>query len=143
MKLEQAKEKEDFLKCWEVVRELRPHLDQEQYLTLILYMIDEGYKMVFIEENGKAVSFCGYRVTTMLHRGRSIYIDDLCTLPEARGKGHARALLNYVLREARQQELQTVHLDSGHHRHDAHRLYLNSGFRITSHHFATELNNGQ
>jgi ribosomal protein S18 acetylase RimI-like enzyme len=139
MEIKQAKEKDDFLKCWEVVHELRPHLDQEQYLTLILYMIDEGYKMIYIEENGKAVSFCGYRVTTMLHRGRSIYIDDLCTLPEARGKGQAKALLDHVFEEAKGEELQSVHLDSGHHRHDAHRLYLNSGFKITSHHFAVEL----
>ena len=127
------------MKCWEVVHHLRPHLDQDRYLILMLYMIDEGYKLIYIEENGKGVSFCGYRVTTMLHRGRSIYIDDLCTLPEARGKGHARALLDCVLKDARDGELQTIHLDSGHHRHDAHRLYLNFGFKITSHHFAMEL----
>lgn len=140
MKIKQAKEREDFLKCWEVVHELRPHLDQEQYFKLILHMIDEGYKLIFIEENGKGVSFCGYRPTTMLHRGRSIYIDDLCTLPEARGKGHAKALLDYVLKEAGKEKLQSIHLDSGHHRYDAHRLYLNFGFKITSHHFAMELN---
>jgi GNAT superfamily N-acetyltransferase len=75
----------------------------------------------------------------MLHRGRSIYIDDLCTLPEARGKGHAKALLQHVLKEAREEELQSIHLDSGHQRHDAHRLYLNFGFDITAHHFAMEL----
>ena len=139
MEIKQAKEKEDFLKCWEVVQELRPHLDQDRYLTLMLYMIDEGYKLIFIEEDGKGVSFCGYRRTTMLHRGRSIYIDDLCTLPEARGKGHANALLNCVLEEAAKEELQSIHLDSGHHRHNAHRLYLNFGFNMTSHHFALDV----
>jgi GNAT superfamily N-acetyltransferase len=139
MKIKLAKEKEDFLKCWEVVYELRPHLNREQYLTLMLYMIDEGYKLIYIEENGKGVSFCGYRVTTMLYRGRSIYIDDLCTLPEARGKGHARTLLNYVLREAKNEELQSIHLDSGYQRFDAHKLYLNFGFKMGSHHFEMDL----
>ena len=139
MEIKQAKEKEDFLKCWEVVHELRPHLEQEQYLTLILYMLDEGYRLIYIEENGKAVSFCGYRFTTMLHRGRSIYIDDLCTLPEARAKGYANQLLKYVRKQAQKEELQSVHLDSGHQRHDAHRLYLNFGFKITSHHFTMNL----
>jgi len=140
MEIKQANEKEDFLKCWEVVKELRPHLDQDRYLTLMLYMIDEGYKLIYIEENEKGIAFCGYRLTTMLHRGRSIYIDDLCTLPEARGKGYARALLNFVLRNSISEELQSIHLDSGHHRYEAHRLYLNFGFKITSHHFAMELN---
>lgn len=139
MEIKQAKEKEDFLKCWEVVHELRPHLDQDRYLTLMLYMIDEGYKLIYMEENGKGVSFCGYRTTSMLHRGRSIYIDDLCTLPEARGKGYAKKLLKYVWKEAKKEELQSIHLDSGHHRHEAHRLYLNFGFKITSHHFAQEV----
>ena len=133
MEIKQAKEKEDFLKCWEVVHELRPNLDQEKYLTLILYMLDEGYHMIYIEENGKAVCFCGYRITTMLHRGRSIYIDDLCTLPVARGKGYAKALLDYVRSHAEKEELQSIHLDSGHHRHNAHRVYLNFGFKMTSH----------
>lgn len=141
MEIKTAIEKEDFLKCWEVVHELRPHLDPDRYLTLMLYMLDEGYKMIYIEDEGKAVSFCGYRITTMLHRGRSIYIDDLCTLPEARGKGHGKALLDHVLKEAEKEELQSIHLDSGHHRHTAHRLYLNSGFKITSHHFAMEVKN--
>jgi GNAT superfamily N-acetyltransferase len=139
MEIKEAREKEDFLKCWEVVCELRPQLEQETYLTLMLYMLDEGYKMIFIEEGGKAVSFCGYRHTTMLHRGRSMYIDDLCTLPQARAKGYARSLLEFVIAEARKEELQTVHLDSGHQRYDAHKLYLNLGFRITSHHFALQL----
>lgn len=139
MEIKTATEKEDFLKCWEVVHELRPHLDEDKYLTLMLYMLDEGYKMIYIEENGKAVSFCGYRITTMLHRGRSVYIDDLCTLPEVRGKGHGKALLDCVLKHAKKEELKSIHLDSGHHRHDAHRLYLNFGFKITSHHFAIDL----
>jgi ribosomal protein S18 acetylase RimI-like enzyme len=139
MKIKQAKEKEDFLKCWEVVHELRPELDPDRYLTLMLYMIDEGYKLIYIEEDGKAVSFCGYRITTMLYRGRSIYIDDLCTLPEARGKGHAKALLDYVLKEAKEEELESIHLDSGHQRHAAHRLYLDFGFTISAHHFEMKL----
>lgn len=139
MEIKKAKAKEDFLSCWEVVHKLRPHLNVETYLTLMLYMIDEGYKLIYIEEDGKAVSFCGYRHVTMLHRGRSIYIDDLCTLPEARGKGHAGALLNYVLEMARKEELQTVHLDSGHQRHAAHKLYLDKGFKITSHHFSRNI----
>lgn len=139
MEIKQAIEKEDFLKCWEVVHHLRPHLDQDRYLVLMLYMIDEGYKLIYIEEDGRAVSFCGYRVATMLHRGRSIYVDDLCTLPEARGNGYAKALLNCVINNARKEELQTIHLDSGHQWHNAHRLYLNVGFKITSHHFAMDL----
>jgi GNAT superfamily N-acetyltransferase len=139
MEIKEATTKEDYLKCWDVVHELRPHLTEETYLTLMLYMIDEGYKMIYIEDGGRAVSFCGYRPMTLLYTGRSFYIDDLCTLPEARGKGHAGILLKYVVDEAKREEIKAVHLDSGHWRHDAHRLYLNYGFKIIAHHFVLEL----
>jgi ribosomal protein S18 acetylase RimI-like enzyme len=139
MEIKLATEKKDFLKCWEVVKLLRPALDQDRYLTLMLYMLDEGYKMIYIEENGQVVSFCGYRLITMLYRGRSLYIDDLCTLMEYRGKGYARALLDHVFNEAKEEELQSIHLDSGHQRYEAHKLYLNSGFKIRAHHFQLTL----
>ena len=139
MEIKQAKEKQDFLKCWDVVHELRPHLDQEQYITLMLHMLDEGYKMIFVEEDNTAVAFCGYRKMTMLFSGPGIYIDDLCTLESHRGKGYARALLDQVYLEAKHQNLKTVQLDSGHHRFGAHRLYLNYGFRIVAHHFILDV----
>ncbi|MBD0332618.1 MAG: GNAT family N-acetyltransferase [Chitinophagaceae bacterium] len=139
MEIKQATEKEDFLNCWPVVKELRPHLSPEQYVEMVLQMLDETYQIVFIEEDGNAVSFCGFRYTTMFHRGKCIYIDDLCTLPSARGKGYAATLLNYVIEKAKAEEVQSVHLDSGHQRFDAHRLYLNRGFNITAHHFALTL----
>jgi GNAT superfamily N-acetyltransferase len=139
MEIRKAVEKEEFVKCWKVVQILRPELDMEQYLMLMLHMLDERYKMIYIQENEEVVAICGYRHTTMLHRGRNIYIDDLCTRPDARGKGYASTLLQHVFDEAREGGMQSIHLDSGHQRYEAHHLYLNKGFRITAHHFATEV----
>ena len=49
-----------------------------------------------------------------------------------------RALLDWCAEEARRLGCQALHLDSGveANRLDAHRLYLNTGMRITSFHFA-------
>ena len=139
MEIKTATTKEDFLDCWEMVHELRPLLTPETYIELVLTMLDEGYHMIYIEEKGKAVAFCGFRYTTMLYRGKSIYIDDLCTLPNCRGKGYAGILLKHVIGLSRSEGLQSIHLDSGHWRHDAHRLYLNHGFIMNAHHFVLEL----
>ena len=84
-------------------------------------------------------SVAGFRFTEHLFGGLSLYIDDLSTLPEHRGKGYAGALLDHLVALARARGCEQVHLDSGHHRHDAHRLYLNQGFRISSHHFSLKL----
>lgn len=88
---------------------------------------------------GLLVSLAGFRHLTNLYAGPHLYIDDLSTLPSARGKGHAGALLRWVDEEARRLGCAGVHLDSGTQRHDAHRLYLASGFVIPAFHFAKSL----
>ena len=137
MEIRKASSKEDFTKCWEAMQQLRPRLRLDEYLVLSLYMQDEGYKLIYIEEHDKALAFCGYRFQTMIHYGRSIYIDDVFTLPKARDQ--ASALLNYVLQQAKLAGVQSIHLDSSYQHSEAHRLYMNHGFKIESHHFVLHL----
>jgi len=96
----------------------------------------EGYRLVAsFDEEGRAVAAAGFRVGHNLAWGRFLYVDDLITLPEARGEGHATALLRWMLDEAARLGCGQVHLDSGTERHAAHRLYLGVGMHISSHHF--------
>lgn len=139
MHIKIAQTKEDFLKCFDVMQALRPHLTPELFLELLPKMKEEDYSLIYIEEKNKAVSACGFRYLTTLFDGRYIYIDDLSTLPEARGKGHAGKLFDFVVEKAKSENLKAVHLDSGHQRFDAHRLYLNKGMKIVYHHFRLEL----
>lgn len=139
MKIKTAQTQEDFLKCLEVMQALRPHLTTESFLDLVSKMKEESYTLIYVEDGVKAVSACGFRYLTTLFEGRYIYIDDLSTLPEARGKGYAGALFDYVVEKAKSEGLPAVHLDSGHQRYDAHRLYLNKKMKIVYHHFRLEL----
>ncbi len=118
---------------------LRPHLPETDFLKTVNEMIHEGYQMTFIEEDGIAASVIGFRYLQFLFNGKHIYIDDLSTLPQYRGKGYGGKLLDYVADFAKQKGFSIVTLDSGHHRSDAHRLYMNKGFKISSHHFSKEL----
>jgi GNAT superfamily N-acetyltransferase len=139
MEIKFAETEADLRKCFDVIKALRPHLTIENLLSLIPEMQKETYRLIFIEKDGKAVSACGFRYLTTLFEGRYIYIDDLSTLPEARGNGHAGALFDFVVELAKKEGLAAVHLDSGHQRFDAHRLYLNKGMKIVYHHFRLEL----
>lgn len=125
----------ELLKLAEVILELRPHLKGKNLAELYSTMSAEGFKIIYIEEDGKGIAFGGYRYLTMFYSGRTLYIDDLCTLPETRGKGCAGKLLDYIIAEAKAKNCDAVALDSGYHRLDAHRLYLNKGFILSSHHF--------
>lgn len=129
----------DIEKCWEVVKVLRPHLRKENYLSQVRSMMQEGYQMIYIDGEPHAAAFAGFRNMHMLYSGEIIYIDDLSTLPEYRGKGFGGKLLDYVHKLAAETGKKSVHLDSGYHRNDAHRLYLNKGYKIASHHFVKEL----
>jgi GNAT superfamily N-acetyltransferase len=78
----------------------------------------------------------------MLHRGRSVYVDDLVTDAARRGDGHGKALLQWLKDEARRLDCAQLHLDSGCQRHEAHAFYFRQGLRITAFHFAVALEPG-
>ncbi len=139
MEIKIATNKEDILKCWSVIKELRPHLEEETFVPMITEMIGEGYVLAFIEEDNKAVAAIGFRYLQFLFMGKHIYIDDLSTLPSQRGKGLGSRLLDFVEEKARAEGYKAVTLDSGYQRNDAHKLYLNKGFILGSHHFVKKL----
>src|SRR4029079_1052843 len=132
MKIQLATTEIEILKCSEVLRTLRPHLDETVFVEMVKEILGDGYKLAFIEEDDKGVAAIGYRHLQFLYNGKHIYIDDLVTLPDYRGKGHAGALRDYVEAEAQASGYKTITLDSGHQRADAHRLYLNKKFAITA-----------
>ncbi len=134
-----AQTPEDIAKCTRVILELRPHVPAETLVPMVTDMMKEGYQLAFIEENGEAMSAIGFRYLQFLFCGKHFYIDDLVSLPEARGKGYGGMLLDYVTHLAREKGYDIITLDSGHHRHTAHRLYLNNGFFISSHHFTKKV----
>lgn len=120
------------------MRELRPHLTSaDDFTSAVRIQRKEGYRLVAsLDQAGRVAAVAGFRHVTNLYVGPHLYIDDLSTLPSARKQGHAGALLSWVDEEARRLGCAGVHLDSGTHRHDAHRLYLSSGYVIPALHFS-------
>lgn len=82
----------------------------------------------------------GFRFAEFLAWGKVLYIDDLTTLSGETSQGFAGALLAWLIEHARVHGCQGVHLDSGYHRHHAHRIYLNKGFQLSSRHFSLTFN---
>jgi GNAT superfamily N-acetyltransferase len=97
----------------------------------------QGYRLVGAFEGERVVAVAGFRVLENLVSGRTLYVDDLSTLPESRRRGHAAALLDWCAEEARRLRCDVLELDSavGPARTDAHRLYFNGGLSITAFHF--------
>jgi GNAT superfamily N-acetyltransferase len=102
-----------------------------------------GYRLFgsFEPDEEDAAAVAGFRVVETLAWGRMLYVDDLVTRADRRGRGHGGALMRRLAVEACRERCDQLHLDSGvgPERADAHRLYFNSGLRISSYHFSREL----
>jgi GNAT superfamily N-acetyltransferase len=125
------------------MRELRPHWDEPDAFVRQVDELQrpEGYRLVGAHEGDRVVAVAGFRVVNNLPWGRALYVDDLSTHPDARRRGHGAALVAWCEQEARRLDCDELHLDSavGPEREDAHRLYFNSGMRITAYHFVKRL----
>ena len=122
------------------MHQLRPHLTLEAFLQRVRRQRRlAGYRVLFLEVDGKVKAVAGYRVTEFLAWGKVLYVDDLVTLEEDRFRGYGRELLVALSEEARRQGCDELHLDSGVQRFGAHRFYLRQRMDITSHHFAMKL----
>jgi GNAT superfamily N-acetyltransferase len=125
------------------MRALRTHYaDEAEFVR----RVDEdqrpqGYRIVGAFDDGRVVAVAGFRVVRNLFAGDMLYVDDLSTLPEARGRGHGGALLDWCVEEGRRLGCGELHLDSAvvPERQDAHRLYFNRRMRIASYHFTRRL----
>ena len=121
------------------LRELRTHLTS---VDDFVRRVDEGqrpegYRLVgvFEEGDGAPVAVAGFRIGSSLAWGRYLYVDDLVTKAAFRGRGHGSALMHWLVEEAQRLGCDSLHLDSGTQRHDAHRFYLDHGLHIPGFHF--------
>lgn len=130
----------DIASCYLVFQELRPKIkDRNAFVSQIERQNREGYILAYTQDGPETAACMGYRVFETLAWGKILYIDDLITREKSRKKGFGRLLLDYAVEQGRFNQCKEVHLDSGHYRYDAHRLYLNRGFTLYCHHFALNL----
>jgi GNAT superfamily N-acetyltransferase len=134
-----AKTSDEILLCFRVMHLLRPHLKRDDFLSQVRRQQGQLFQLAALRENGDVKSVIGFREAEYLIWGKIVYIDDLSTVEDERGKGYAGKLLDWVVEYARAQGCSGVHLDTGYTRHAAHRLYLNKGFTIGCHHLSFEL----
>lgn len=140
--IQQAVSDKQIMNCLPLLKELRPHLQEEDFLEKVRAQEKEGYHLIFIEDDKGIKSVAGYRVAHYLAWGRVLYVDDVITLPEARGIGFGTHLLKWLMGEAKRHKCNGIHLDTGIEREDAHRLYLNLGMKINCLHLSMDLEQG-
>ena len=130
-----AKTDSEIAACYPVIRELRPHIEEEQFLARVRSQERAGYRLAYLQEPIGVVAVAGYRVEENLAWGRFLYVDDLVTLPAHRSKGYGAKLLAWLKEQAAMEGCEQMHLDSGTQRKEAHRFYEREGMSMAGLHF--------
>ena len=125
--------------CYPVMRELRPHIKEEQFLSRVRSQENTGYRLAYAQDNNIVVAVAGFRVGENLAWGHFLYIDDLVTLPAYRSKGYGTKMLAWLRKQAAKDGCKQMHLDSGVQRKDAHRFYEREGMSLASFHFSENI----
>jgi GNAT superfamily N-acetyltransferase len=125
--------------CFPVMRQLRTHLRETDFVDTIRRQQTGGYLLAYLESDGSVRAVAGYRFIDNLYSGRLLYVDDLSTDEAVRSRGHGGRLFDWLVERAREEGCNTLELDSGVQRFDAHRFYLTRRMEIASHHFRLKL----
>ena len=131
---------EEIRRCYPVMRELRTHIASEkEFLERVTRQQKQGYQLAFLESDGRIRAVAGYRFLDSLFSGKNLYVDDLVTRDVDRSCGYGGQLLDWLAGEARANNCETLELDSGVQRFDAHRFYFSKRMTISSYHFRIKL----
>jgi GNAT superfamily N-acetyltransferase len=130
-----AESDEEVAACFPVMRQLRPHLEADEFVSMIRKRMPADYKLAYVEVDGRPVAIAGYRITEKLSTGRFLHVDDLVTDEASRSKGYGARLLEWLRDQARAAACRSLQLDTGVQRKDAQRFYEREGMRLSAYHY--------
>lgn len=125
---------------FEVMQQLRPHLDRDRYVATIRgLMASDGLRLLALSDQDAVVAVASWRVMNMLYCGRLLYVDDLVSDERARSHGYGAMLIARLKEEGRALGCSEIQLISRVTREQAHRFYFREGFGIECFHFRAKL----
>ena len=129
---------EDILACHQVMHELRPHIDEEEFVSRVHAQAQvNDFQLAYLRDQNLIVAVAGFRIGYNLAWGHYLYVDDLVTRATHRSQGFGAILLRWLHDFARKAGCNQLHLDSGLQRKGAHQFYERHGMPNTSLHFAS------
>lgn len=129
----------EILSCFTVMQELRPHLNESEFIDRIRRQQQQGYQLLFLADRNQVQAVAGFRISECLSRGKFLYVDDLVTHAAVRSQGYGEQLVDWLIDYAQQHHCAAFELDSGVQRFAAHRFYFRQRLVITAYHFTREL----
>jgi GNAT superfamily N-acetyltransferase len=105
-------EPKEWRSAFPLVVQLRPHLDEAEFLRRVQRQGHGGYELVGAFADGAMVGFLGIRPVHTLVRGYHLHIDDIVVDQSRQRGGIGRALMAYAEADARARGMTAVFLDA-------------------------------
>jgi len=134
-----AKNDNEITDCFHTLKQLRPELSEDSFVSLVRELMREGYQLAYLRDENKVVCVAGFKISNSLAVGKNLYIDDLSTLGGSQSKGYGAQMLNWLRSLAKKEGCKFLHLDSNVQRYLAHKFYLNQNLYIASYQFAEKI----
>ena len=126
-------------RCFQVMAQLRPHLEPGNFADQVRRQREGGYHLAYLEDGNAIRTVAGFRIEEKLAHGVQLYVDDLVTDAQERSGGYGAAMLDWLADFAREHQCGSLALDSGVQRGRAHRFYSTRGLHISSYRFQLAL----
>ncbi|MGW3440993.1 GNAT family N-acetyltransferase [Streptomyces bacillaris] len=123
-----------------LIRALRPRLSADAFTAFAEEGHAQGlrFTVAYDAATGRALGAATHRVLAT-SRGRLLFVDDLVTAAESRGRGVGARLMAELERRGRAEGCARLELDSGTTNVDAHRFYHARRLTVAAFHFGREL----
>lgn len=125
----------EILATYEVMKQLRPDIQESDYVPLVrLQQSEGGFQIALLREKGRVTCVAGFRLCRSLGWGKYLYVDDLVADEELRSHGCGKAMFDWLVQHARATQCGELRLDSALWRNEAHRFYLRERMDIVCFH---------
>jgi ribosomal protein S18 acetylase RimI-like enzyme len=130
----------DYHACFDVMRELRPHLsDVVAFTEQVRRQAAQGYRLLAAWQDDQVKALAGYRIQESLLYGRFLYVDDLVASADARRHRLGEQLIDALREAAQAQGCANLVLDTGLANALGQRFYFRQGLLAAGIHFRQPL----
>mgnify|MGYP001200853741 FL=1 len=132
-------DKIEMLSCIEVIRELYPSLNEEEYMRQLDEMLPHNYFQVGAFKGDECIGISGVWIGNKLWCGKYLEIDHIVVRSGARSEGVGRLLVDFLKQLALEENCASLGLDSFTFNHQSHKFFFKEGFEIKGFHFVNIL----
>ncbi|ELY98688.1 acetyltransferase [Natrialba chahannaoensis JCM 10990] len=125
VKIRELESESEWLGAFPVIKQLRTHLDEDQYLSYLEQMTADGYRLFGLFSDDDLAAVAGVDILTNMYYGRHLWVFELVTDADHRSRGFGEQLFRYLVEWAENKGCEKIALSSGLQRDEAHRFYEN------------------